>query len=99
MAKKCPIMGVALYLDCLECDDKICMKKEKPKMKIKKGDILIGINPANGEKKKYKYAGKPKVVHKNFDRELVELDTGQHIIIGNQWAKAFNLKLYKRHGE
>ena len=68
-------------------------------MKIEKGDILIGTNPYTGEKKKYKYIGKPDVIHKGFDRELIEGGTKQHIIIGKEWAKAFNLKLFKKHGE
>lgn len=38
MAKKCPLMGIALYLDCLECDDKVCRKMKKKKK------IVIGID-------------------------------------------------------
>lgn len=27
MAKKCPLGGYALYLDCLECEEKLCKKR------------------------------------------------------------------------
>lgn len=31
MAKKCPLGGVSLYLDCLECEDKLCKKANRMK--------------------------------------------------------------------
>lgn len=40
MSKYCPIRGIALYLDCLECEEKLCMKIQtqvKPK-------CIIGID-------------------------------------------------------
>lgn len=40
MSKYCPIKGIVLYLDCLECEVKLCMKKQtqvKPK-------CIIGID-------------------------------------------------------
>lgn len=40
MSKYCPIKGIALYLDCLECEVKLCMKSQiqvKPK-------CIIGID-------------------------------------------------------
>ena len=40
MSKYCPIKGIALYLDCLECEVKLCMKNQiqvKPK-------CIIGID-------------------------------------------------------
>lgn len=27
MAKRCPLGGYALYLDCLECEEKLCKKR------------------------------------------------------------------------
>ena len=39
MAKSCPIMGTALYLDCLECEDKLCKKKL-----YKYENVVIGID-------------------------------------------------------
>lgn len=41
MSKHCPIYGIAIYTDCLECDDKPC-RKEIKKMKFNK--ITIGID-------------------------------------------------------
>ena len=42
MSKECPLYGkLALYLDCLECEEKYC-KKGKTKMKYNK--IVIGID-------------------------------------------------------
>lgn len=38
MSKPCPLYGVAIYMDCLECDDKLC---RRPKMKNK---IVIGLD-------------------------------------------------------
>lgn len=38
MSKECPIIGIALYLDCLECDDKICNSK------YKYNKLVIGID-------------------------------------------------------
>ena len=28
MSKPCPLLGVAVYLDCLDCDDKQCKTKQ-----------------------------------------------------------------------
>lgn len=38
MSKSCPIKGVAIYLDCLECEDKQCKKDYKYKK------VVIGID-------------------------------------------------------
>lgn len=38
MSKSCPIKGVAIYLDCLECEDKQCKKEYKYKK------VVIGID-------------------------------------------------------
>ena len=38
MSKSCPIKGVAIYLDCLECEDKQCKKYYKYKK------VVIGID-------------------------------------------------------
>lgn len=47
MSKPCPILGVAIYLDCLECEDKLCRKQEKKNVR---GDvmpkIIIGVDPS-----------------------------------------------------
>lgn len=58
MSKLCPLLGVAVYLDCLECEDKVC--RSKPKYK----KVVIGIDQsysntgisiaADGELKKVK---------------------------------------------
>ena len=37
MSKECPIKGIAIYADCLECDNKICKKEKYDK-------IVIGID-------------------------------------------------------
>ena len=37
MSKECPIKGIAIYADCLECDNKICNKEKYDK-------IVIGID-------------------------------------------------------
>lgn len=39
MAKSCPLLGTAIYMDCLDCDDKPC---KKPVPKYKK--VVIGID-------------------------------------------------------
>ena len=39
MAKPCPLLGVAIYLDCLDCDDKQCQKKQ-----YKYNKVVIGID-------------------------------------------------------
>ena len=39
MAKPCPILGTAIYLDCLDCDDKQCKKKQ-----YKYNKVIIGID-------------------------------------------------------
>ena len=41
MSKPCPLSGVALYLDCLECEEKAC-KKKAPSKKYKK--VVVGID-------------------------------------------------------
>jgi hypothetical protein len=42
MSKHCPIYGIAIYADCLECDNKLCRKENVKKMKYNK--ITIGID-------------------------------------------------------
>lgn len=46
MSKKCPLYGIAIYMDCLECEDKPCsrstLRKGETNMKYKK--IVIGID-------------------------------------------------------
>lgn len=41
MSKKCPLLGVAVYLDCLDCETKECKKLSQQK-KYKK--VIIGID-------------------------------------------------------
>ena len=39
MAKYCPIKnGPALYLECLECDDKVCENKQPKQINKEKSD-------------------------------------------------------------
>lgn len=45
MSKPCPLLGVAIYADCLDCDDKPCKKQNKYKK------VVIGIDQS------YKNAG------------------------------------------
>lgn len=57
MAKPCPLLGVAVYLDCLDCDDKQCLKRQ-----YKYDQVVIGLDQsyqntgvcvlADGKKKK-----------------------------------------------
>lgn len=42
MSKFCPIYGKAIYMDCLECDVKLCRKERKSMSKYK--TICIGID-------------------------------------------------------
>ena len=42
MSKYCPLYGIAIYADCLECENKICKKEIENKMKYNK--IVIGID-------------------------------------------------------
>lgn len=39
MGRPCPLLGVAVYLDCLDCDDKQCKKKQYKYQKV-----VIGID-------------------------------------------------------
>ena len=39
MSKPCPLLGVAIYLDCLDCDDKQCQKRQH-----KYNKVVIGID-------------------------------------------------------
>lgn len=39
MGKPCPLLGTAIYLDCLDCNDKPCKKKQ-----YKYNKIIIGID-------------------------------------------------------
>ena len=40
MSKPCPIYGRAIYMDCLDCDERMCLDK----MKTKYNTISIGID-------------------------------------------------------
>lgn len=39
MSRPCPVLGTAVYLDCLDCDDKLCKQRQR---KYKK--VVIGID-------------------------------------------------------
>lgn len=39
MSRPCPLLGTAVYLDCLDCDDKQCQKKQ-----YKYDKVIIGID-------------------------------------------------------
>ncbi len=39
MGRSCPLLGVAVYLDCLDCDDKPCRNKPK-----KYKQVVVGID-------------------------------------------------------
>lgn len=39
MGRSCPIYGTAVYLDCLDCDNKLCKKKKR-----KYSQVCIGID-------------------------------------------------------
>lgn len=39
MSRSCPILGTAIYLDCLDCDDKQCKQRQR---KYKK--VVVGID-------------------------------------------------------
>ena len=43
MSRNCPLMGTALYIDCLECDYEPCIYC-KHKKKYKYNQIVIGID-------------------------------------------------------
>ena len=43
MAKKCPIYGRAIYLDCLECEEKYC-RNNKKEVNKHMNKIVIGID-------------------------------------------------------
>lgn len=42
MTKKCPLYGMAIYMDCLECEEKVCTKMVDNTKKYKKA--VIGID-------------------------------------------------------
>lgn len=68
-------------------------------MKIEKGDILIGTCPYTGQETKYKYIGKEEselLAASGFTRVLIEGGTRTRIVISNRWAKANNLRLFKK---
>lgn len=39
MSRPCPVLGTAIYLDCLDCDDKLCKQRKR---KYKK--VVVGID-------------------------------------------------------
>ena len=39
MGRSCPIYGTAVYLDCLDCDSKLCKKTS-----LKYSEVCIGID-------------------------------------------------------
>jgi|BioPla2DNA2_1021312.scaffolds.fasta_scaffold95169_3 N6-adenosine-specific RNA methylase IME4 len=49
MGRPCPLLGTAIYLDCLDCEDKQCKQKQTDKKKelieIKKYNVLYADPP------------------------------------------------------
>lgn len=78
IAKNCPLMGIALYLDCLECDTKECKQINN----YKYNKIVIGIDQsyastgisifADKKKKRIKSIELSKIKNNSLKRELIK---------------------------
>lgn len=83
MAKSCPLLGTAIYLDCLDCDDKVCRTKQNYKYE----KVVIGIDQsyqttsvcivADGVKKKLRPINLSKEKSNSIKRRVLrqELDS------------------------
>lgn len=71
-------------------------------MKIKKGDMLAGVNPHSKKKQLYKYLGKTKskmLLASGFKYLLKPKGSDTNIIVTTGWAIDNNLKVVKRKNE
>lgn len=65
-------------------------------MKVKAGELLVGINPYNHKKRKFTYLGKNKGIGSN-SHPIRLYDHKQHceIIITKEFAKQWDIKRYE----
>ena len=64
MGRRCPLGGYVLYLDCLECDDKVCKRSDNmvKYIETKKGYKYVPTEKANERiKAKYDEVANPRI--------------------------------------
>lgn len=65
-------------------------------MKISKGQIVVGINPYNHKKRKFKYLGKNKGIGKNSHPiRLYDYKQQCEIMVTKEQVKLWKIKLYE----
>ena len=65
-------------------------------MKLKKGTILVGINPYNGKKRKFKYIGRNKMVGaKSHPMLLYDYKQKANVCVSLEYIRLWKIKLYE----
>lgn len=77
MSKHCPLYGVAIYMDCLECENKICRKGKGNNMikwiYAKEGCKFIPTDKADNRiKAKYDVENSPKSIINQYKHSAPE---------------------------
>lgn len=102
MSKKCPLYGdIIVYLDCLECEEKLCKKERQNKMEKNKENAiewLTGQDTITLSLTQQRYITKVRKLKKKFP-ELVKIKTNPD---GSIFAKlplsALKLSIILREG-
>ena len=101
MSKKCPLYGdIVVYLDCLECEEKLCKKRRKQMEKNKENAIewLTGQDTITLSLTQQRYITKVRKLKKKFPK-LVKIRTNKD---GSIFAKlplsALKLSIILREG-
>uniref|UniRef100_A0AAU8AYC8 Uncharacterized protein n=1 Tax=Dulem virus 36 TaxID=3145754 RepID=A0AAU8AYC8_9CAUD len=88
MSKYCKPMGLYVtYLDCIDCEDKECMQKNK-KVKLQYGHYFKAV--AESGTSYYLYCGK----HKG-KRLLYNTTTSKYELVPDSWAKGKQISIEK----
>lgn len=88
MAEKCPMRNACWNVGF----GRVKLEKSKYDMTtFMPGDILVGKDPRTGMECRYKYLGTPKVPHKHFDMEMIDLRNNSKIIVGDTYCDHFEI--------
>ena len=83
MSKHCPVYNcIVLYLDCLECEEKLCKHITSRGMKLHPGDI-ISVKTVFENEGKFMYIGSAK----NGKRILYRLNDEEFIFVDSDFVK------------
>lgn len=87
MSKYCPAYNcIVLYMDCLECEEKMCKYIVGRKLKIRPGDIL-DVKTIFGKEQRFMYIGVKQIDEYKSKRILYRFEDQKIIFVDSDFFK------------